>query len=178
MRPILFEIRTVHQVHAASVMVSINLDTSLGSLHHLSRECISCMLCIIGGQVFHSCRDDGIRFSACRSTPDTCFGDVLHLVRLPGKSLHSRCGDDPHRVSPLDRLSPARTVVMVLSLSGFSGIFSIIWTNLSLMVIPGKRSCPECSELNSTDSRRTPTQRDLLVVQRVARSQGCNTSLL
>ena len=40
------------------------------------------------------------------STPDTCFGDVLHLVGLPG--------------FPLIHLSHARAVVMVPSLSGFS----------------------------------------------------------
>ena len=93
----LLEIRTVlHQVHAASVMISIHMDTSLESLQHRSREYISCMLCItflvsaspacsvIGeqvfpscrdgqvfhshrdDQVFHSCHDDGIRSSDCR----------------------------------------------------------------------------------------------------------------
>ena len=40
----------------------------------------------------------------------------------------------------LIHLSNARAVVMVLSLSGFSDIFSIIWSSSSLMVIPGKRS--------------------------------------
>ena len=60
------------------------------------------------------------------STTDTCFGDDPHLVGLP--------------VFPLIHLSHARAVVMVLSLSGFSDIFSIIWSNSSLMVIPGKSS--------------------------------------
>ena len=51
------------------------------------------------------------------------FGDVLHLVRPQGNLR-------------------TRAVVMVLTLSGFSDTFSIIWSNSSLMVIPGKRPCP------------------------------------
>ena len=86
--------RTVlHQMHAASVTISIHMDTSLESLqalHHLLVstspacsasffcECISCMLCItslvtasracsasFGGQVFHSFRDGQV-FHSCR----------------------------------------------------------------------------------------------------------------
>ena len=63
------------------------------------------------------------------STPDTCFGDVLHLVRLPG-NLRTRALVMTFTL--LDFLcfvstipSHARAVMMVLSLSGFSGIFSI-----------------------------------------------------
>ena len=67
-----------------------------------------------------------VRLTA-RSTPDTCFGDVLHLVRLRGESSHPCLVGLP--VFPLIHLSHARAVVMVLSLSGFSD-----------MVIPGKRS--------------------------------------
>ena len=41
------------------------------------------------------------------SSSDTCFGDGLHLVRLPGNLR-------------------TRAVVMILILSGFSDIFSIV----------------------------------------------------
>ena len=136
----LLEICAVHQVHAASVMISIHMDTSLESLQHLlvSTSC-ACSASpsvhlLLGEQVFHSCRDGQV-FPSCRddkvficltvgSTPDTCFGDVLHVVRQPG-ILCTRA---------------LRAVVMVLSLSGFSDIFSIMWSNSSLMVIPGKTS--------------------------------------
>ena len=96
MKPILLEIRTgLHQVHAASVSISIHLDTSLGSLQHplvsTSPACSACS--VIGEPVFHSCHDGQVFHSAVMvgfvcltvgSTPDTCFGDALHLVRLPG----------------------------------------------------------------------------------------------
>ena len=63
-----------------------------------------------------------------------------------GESSHSCFSPDPHLdglpVFPLNRLMRALAVAMVLSLAGFSDIFSIIWSNSSLMVIPGKRSCP------------------------------------
>ena len=38
------------------------------------------------------------------SSSDTCFGDGLHLFRLPGESSHSCCGDDPHLVGLLGHL--------------------------------------------------------------------------
>ena len=81
-------------------------------------------------QVFHSCRDDGLRLSDCRSTPDTCFGDVLHLVRLLA-NLRTRALVMILTVLdflcfPLVHLSHARAVVMVLTKSGFSATFSII----------------------------------------------------
>ena len=109
------------------VSASPACSASLFSLHALSLVNKSFILAVmvksftLDDEVFHSCRDDGIRLSDCRSTPDTWFGDVLHLGRLLG----NLC---------------TRAVVMVLTLSGFSATFSIIWSNSSLIVTPGKRS--------------------------------------
>ena len=67
----LLEIRIVlHQVHAASVMISSHMDTSLEALQHFFRSYVSCMLSLViksshscrDDQVFHSCRDDGLLF--------------------------------------------------------------------------------------------------------------------
>ena len=75
----LLEFRTVlHQVYVASLVISIHMDTSIESLQHPFRRHISLNLCITllvstspacsvtGEQVFHSCRDDGLRLSDCR----------------------------------------------------------------------------------------------------------------
>ena len=68
----------------------------------------------------------------------TCFGDVPSPCQTTGESSHSCLVGLP--VFPLVHLGNAHAVVMVLSLSGFSDIFSIIWSNSSLMVIRGKHS--------------------------------------
>ena len=137
MGPILTEIRTVRQVHAASVMISIHLDTSLGSLQHiLVSASPACSASVVDKSFIRAvmmgfaCQTAGhSRHVLWRCpSPHSCCGDA-HLVGLP--------------VFPLIRLSYARAVVMVFSLSGFTDIFSIIWSNSSLMVMPGTRSCPE-----------------------------------
>ena len=101
----LLETRTVlHQVHAASVMISSHMDISLEALQHPSREYISCMLCITFlvsaspacsvtalavmiksftlAVMIESFTLTVMGFACMTSgpTPDGCFGDVLHLV--------------------------------------------------------------------------------------------------
>ena len=146
----LLEIRTVfHQVHAASVMISIHMDTSLDSLQHpfvdTSRACsaspFSCALSLVI-KSFTPAVIVGFTCPDCQVKLQTRALVMFSPCQTPGESSHSCCGDDPHLVgllvSPLNHSCRARAVVMVLSLSGFSDIFSIIWSNSSLMVIPGK----------------------------------------
>ena len=72
------------KVHAASVMISGDMDTSLEAMFCITFLVSTSPACsVIVDQVFHSCRDDGLRLSDCRVHSDTCFGDVLHLVTLP-----------------------------------------------------------------------------------------------
>ena len=127
-------------------MISIHLDTSLESLPHLL-ESTSPACSALVNKSFILAVMVGFVCLAVGSTPDTCCPSPC---QTSGESLHSCCGDDPHLVGlpvfPLLHLSHA--VVMVLSLSGFSDILSIIWSSSSLMVVPGKRSCPQCCELN------------------------------
>ena len=94
----LLEIRTVlHQVHAASMMISIHMDTSVESLQHLLVSASpACSASLVGKSFTLSVMVKSFTFAVMiksftlavlglvRLTPDTCFGDVLHLVRQPG----------------------------------------------------------------------------------------------
>ena len=112
----------LHQVRAASVMISSHTDISAESLQHLPHGYISFAVMIESFTLAVMVKS---RLSV-GSTPDTCIGDVLHLVRVlvnlrthalvmiltlrtscvsshPSGSC-SRCGDDPLLVGLLGHL--------------------------------------------------------------------------
>ena len=117
-------------------MISIHLDKSLESLQHLLVSTSPTCSALVNKSFFLAVMM-GFVCLTVGSTPEPCFGDVPHRVRLP-ENLRTRAVVIP--VFPHNHPGRARDVVMVLPLSGFSDIFSIIWSNSSLMVVSGKRS--------------------------------------
>ena len=130
MIPTSLKIRTVlHQVHAASVMIS---TTWTHLCITLLVQYIFCMLVSSGEQVLFTLAVMIKSFTLAvmvksftlavmmgfvcltpGSTPDTCFGDVLHLVRLPGNLR-------------------TRAVVMILTLLDFLCFLSSVCVVLAL----------------------------------------------
>ena len=140
-------------------MISIHMDTSPESLQHLlvsaSRACSASLLSSVHllHALHHFSRESSPACSASmvdKSFIRAVMAKSFTLTVMMGFAcqtagqLQTRALVMSFTLSDysLIHLSNARAVVMVLSLSGFSDIFSIIWCNLSLMVIRQPRvSC-------------------------------------